>query len=197
QANEVVETANEIHVPVGRPVHLQLRSADVIHSFWVPRLHGKRDLIPGRDTSLWIRADREGEYRGVCAEFCGHQHAHMQFVVVAQPAEEFEAWLAQQRTAAREPTTERQKRGREVFFSATCVMCHTVRGTPAGSRVGPDLTHFGSRRTLAAAALPNERAELAKWVLDPQSVKPGVRMPPHAFETEDLEALLDYLESLE
>ncbi len=194
--SRVVETANEIHVPVGKPVHLQLRSADVIHSLWVPRLHGKKDLIPGRDTSLWIQANEAGEYRGVCAEFCGHQHAHMQLLVVAQPEVEFEAWLANERTPAKEPETEKAKRGREVFLGTTCVMCHSVRGTPAGSRAGPELTHFGSRRTLGAGVRENSRGHLAAWIRDPQEVKPGVRMPPHGFSEEDLEALAEYLGGL-
>ncbi|MBA4138210.1 MAG: cytochrome c oxidase subunit II [Opitutus sp.] len=190
------QTANEIHVPVGRPVHLRLFSADVIHSFWVPNLHGKRDLIPGRENSLWIQADRPGVYEGQCAEFCGMQHAHMRIVVVAQPEEEFEGWLQAQRRPAPEPETETQVRGREVFLANTCVMCHTVRGTTAGSRAGPDLTHLASRRTLGAASIPNTRGHLAGWILDPQTIKPGNHMPPHTFEAEELRALLDYLESL-
>ena len=192
-----IRTANEIHIPVGRPVHLRLFSADVIHSFWVPSLHGKRDLIPGRENSLWIQADRVGVFEGQCAEFCGMQHAHMRLLVVAQPKEDFEAWMESQRRAPEEPATELARRGREVFLGSTCVMCHTVRGTSAGSRAGPDLTHLATRRTLGAATMPNTRGHLAGWILDPQSVKPGNHMPAHAFESDDLHALLAYLESLQ
>lgn len=191
-----LRTANEIHIPVGRPVLLRLHSTDVVHSFWVPSLNGKRDLIPGRENQLWLQADRPGVFEGQCAEFCGHQHAHMRLLVVAQPPDEFEAWLADQRAPAAEPGDEHARRGREVFLTATCVMCHTVRGTPAMSRVGPDLTHLASRRTLAAGTIPNNRGHLAGWVLDPQSVKPGSRMPAQTFEPADFHALLHYLESL-
>lgn len=189
-------TANELHIPVGRPVHLRLVSADVIHSFWIPALHGKRDLIPGRENHLWLQADRPGVFEGQCAEFCGMQHAKMRLLVVAQPEEEFQAWFAAQREPAAEPRTDSERRGREVFLNTTCVMCHTVRGTSAGSRAGPDLTHLASRRTLGSAAMPNTRGHLAGWILDPQGIKPGNHMPPHAFPAEDLHPLLDYLESL-
>lgn len=194
--SQVVVTANEIHLPVGRPVHLKLQSTDVIHSFWVPNLHGKRDLIPGHPTSLWLKADRPGTYRGQCAEFCGLQHAHMRFVVVVEPVEEFEAWLESQRRPAAEPATSAQERGRDIFLSTTCIMCHTVRGTPAFGDVGPDLTHLASRKTIAAGSLPNTPGHLAGWIVDPQRVKFGVRMPQHSFSPEDLRALLAYLESL-
>jgi cytochrome c oxidase subunit 2 len=197
QPGNIVETANEIHIPIGQPVHLLLKSIDVIHSFWVPSLAGKKDLIPGRDTSLWIQADRAGVYQGQCAEFCGHQHAHMRFLVLAEPPEVFQRWLDRQRGLAREPTTAEQKRGYDVFFSTTCVMCHSIRGTPAGSRAGPDLTHLAGRTTIAAGTLPNGPGPLGRWIVDPQGVKPGSRMPPHAFATGDLSALLAYLESLE
>ena len=189
-------TANEIHVPVGRPVLFKLTSADVIHSFWVPNLHGKTDLIPGHETVTWLRADREGVYRGQCAEFCGHQHAHMAFTVVAEPPEKFKAWYDAQLAPAAEPQTPAQAQGRHVFLSSPCVMCHTVRGTDAGSRVGPDLTHVASRATLAAGTLENTRGHLAGWVVDSQKIKPGNRMPPNNLEPADLQALLDYLQSL-
>lgn len=194
--SQQIRTANEIHIPVGRPVHLRLFSSDVIHSFWVPSLHGKRDLIPGRENSLWIQADRAGVFEGQCAEFCGHQHAHMRIRVVAQPEEEFQSWMEAQRRPAAEPVTASQQRGREVFLNHSCLMCHTVRGTIAGSRAGPDLTHLASRRSLGAVSMPNTRGHLAGWILDPQSVKPGNHMPPHALAAEELHALLDYLESL-
>jgi cytochrome c oxidase subunit II len=189
-------SANEIHVPVGRPVVFELRGGDVIHSFWVPNLGVKRDMIPGQPTSVWFRADTPGVYRGQCAEFCGYQHAKMAFIVVAEPPEQFAAWLERQRDTARTPSDSLTKRGQEVFLASSCVMCHAVGGTPAGSRVGPDLTHLASRRTLAAGTLPNTRGHLAGWVVDPQQIKPGVRMPPNAIEPNDLQALLAYLESL-
>jgi cytochrome c oxidase subunit II len=189
-------TANEIHVPVGRPVVLALRSSDVNHSFWVPSLGVKRDLIPGEETSIWFQADRPGVYRGQCAEFCGHQHAKMAVLVIAEPADSFNAWLTRQRDTARTATDSVALRGQEVFLSTSCVMCHAIGGTSAGSRIGPNLTHVGGRRTLAAGTLPNTRGNLAGWIVDPQRIKPGARMPPNSLEPDDLNALLSYLESL-
>jgi cytochrome c oxidase subunit 2 len=189
-------TANEIHIPVGRQVLVTLTSYDVIHSFWVPNLNGKIDLIPGYITTTVIQADRPGVYRGQCAEFCGYQHAHMGLVVFADPPEQFEKWLWQQRHRAAEPATPEQHRGREVFLSSTCVMCHTVRGTEAAGTTGPDLTLVGSRTTIAAATLPNNRGNLAGWVLDPQSIKPGNLMPPNELRPDQLHDLIAYLESL-
>src|SRR5204862_544026 len=142
-------------IPTGRPVQIKLHSSDVIHSFWVPNLAGKRDLIPGKDATLMLRADREGVYRGQCAEFCGHQHAHMAFLVVAESPDKFTASQQQQRRSAAPPSNDLQQRGQSVFLSSPCVMCHTVVGTRAGSKVGPDLTHVGSRSTIAAATLQN------------------------------------------
>jgi cytochrome c oxidase subunit II len=195
-ANERVNSPNELHVPVGVPVALKAMSRDVIHSFWVPSLHGKRDLIPGMVTHTWIQADRPGVYRGQCAEFCGHQHANMAFLVVAEPAEKFQQWLVSQRRGAPQPQTDAQKRGHDVFMTGPCVMCHTIRGTPAGSRIGPDLTHVAGRLTLAAGTLPRTRGHLAGWIMDSQSIKPGNRMPPNALKGDDLQALLAYLETL-
>ncbi len=191
-----VVTANEIHLPVGRQVRFDLKSADVIHSFWVPNLHGKRDLVPGHPTSLLLQADRPGVYHGQCAEFCGLQHALMRFVVVVESPERFEAWLETQRQPAGEPETEEQRRGRDVFLSKTCIMCHAVRGTGSHATVGPDLTHLGSRRTLAAGALPNTRGHLAGWITDPQQLKAGARMPQHTLSSRDLRDLVAWLESL-
>jgi cytochrome c oxidase subunit II len=195
--SQTLWTANEIHIPVGRPVLVKLRSIDVIHSFWVPNLHGKKDLIPGHETTIWIQADREGVFRGQCAEFCGHQHAHMAFYVVAQRPDRFNAWLAQQRRPAREPDGALAKHGRDVFLSGPCVMCHTIRGTTAGSRLGPDLTHIASRLSLAAGTLPNTTGHLAGWITDAQGIKPGNQMPTLAIEPGDLQALVAYLRSLE
>lgn len=197
QPGNVFETANEIRIPVGQPVQLELKSDDVIHSLWVPSLHGKKDLIPGRDNRLWLQADRPGEFEGQCAEFCGHQHAHMRLLIVAEEPEKFETWLQRQRAPASEPQTDGQKRGRDVFLQQSCLMCHTVRGTIAGSRAGPDLTHLATRRTLGAASLRNSRENLASWILRPQALKPGAKMPDQDLTADELEALLDYLTNLQ
>jgi cytochrome c oxidase subunit 2 len=195
--SEWFTTANEVHIPVGRPVIVRGTSSDVIHSFWVPNLHGKVDLIPGRNSVRWIQADRQGTYRGQCAEFCGLQHARMALTVVAEPMDRFEAWRRAQRLPARDPSDDAQRRGRAVFESLTCPMCHTVRGTSAGGRVAPDLTHLKSRLTLAAGTLPNTRGHLAGWILDPQSVKPGNHMPPSGLAADEVQGLLAYLDSLQ
>ncbi|MGZ8375660.1 MAG: cytochrome c oxidase subunit II [Gemmatirosa sp.] len=194
--SRVVVTANELHVPVGRPVMIEAMSGDVIHSFWVPSLHGKRDLVPGLKNRLWIQADRPGIYRGECAEFCGHQHAKMAFVVVAESQERFDAWYASQLRDATPPTDALRAQGLAVFESRACAMCHQIRGTRAGGQVAPDLTHLASRRTLAAGTLPNTRGHLAGWIVDPQSIKPGTRMPANNLEPGELRALLAYLEGL-
>jgi cytochrome c oxidase subunit 2 len=191
-----VTTANEIHIPSGRPVLIQLASADVIHSFWVPSLHGKRDLIPGHDGQLWIEADRPGVYRGFCAEFCGHQHAHMGLLVIADPPDLYAAWYEAQLQTPPPPATPLQQQGRQIVESAPCAICHNIQGTQASGRLGPDLTHLASRRTLAAATLPNTRGNLAGWILDPQTIKPGCQMPANSLTAGDLQAMLDYLESL-
>jgi cytochrome c oxidase subunit II len=188
-------TANEIHIPVGVPVRFILRSHDVIHSFWMPNFQGKTDLIPGRINYTWVTATEAGVFRGQCAEFCGLQHAKMSFTVVASPAEEFYAWLAHQAQPARPPETPEQFRGQQVFLTS-CVMCHAVRGTPALAAVAPDLTHFGSRRTIAAGTLPNTRGHLSGWIADPQQIKPGNRMPRLYLSNEELDAVTLYLESL-
>ena len=193
---EFVTSPNELHIPVGVPVVLKAQSRDVIHSFWVPNLHGKRDLIPGQVTHTWVQADRPGVFRGQCAEFCGTQHARMAFTVIAEPMDRFKRWLAQQRPA-RAPETGEQVQGQRVFLSTTCTMCHTIRGTSAGSRVGPELTHVASRASLAAGTLPNTSEHLALWVRDPQSVKPGTRMPAANLSAVDLQSLLTYLRSLQ
>ena len=194
--SQTFTTANELHVPVGRPVVIQLNSDDVIHSLWVPNLSGKKDLIPGRTATLSFRADRPGIYRGQCAEFCGYQHAFMAFEVIAEAPEHYEAWAEQQRREASEPSDPRGKRGKEVFLGSTCVMCHAIGGTPAGSRVGPDLTHLASRRTIAAGTLPNTRGNLAGWIVDPQRIKPGCHMPQNPLKPDDLKDLLAYLSTL-
>jgi cytochrome c oxidase subunit II len=191
-----ITTANELHVPVGRPVLIKTRSHDVIHSLWVPDLHGKRDLIPGHVGSLWIQADRPGTFYGQCAEFCGYQHAHMRLAIIAESPAGFEAWRERQWQPAADPGDEQARRGRDVFLQGPCVMCHTIRGTRAGSRVGPELTHLASRSTIAAGTLPNTPGHLAGWILDPQRIKPGSQMPPNSVSADDLQALLAYLGSL-
>lgn len=194
--SESVTTANELHLPVGRPILLRLSSVDVIHSLWIPSLQGKRDLIPGHEQEVALVADRPGAFRGVCAEFCGAQHAKMALDVVVHPASEFDAWLAAARLPAAEPVDPAPTRGREVFLGARCPMCHAITGTVAFGRIGPDLTHLASRRSLAAGTLPNTRDHLAGWIVDPQGVKPGARMPANELAPDDLNALLAYLESL-
>jgi cytochrome c oxidase subunit II len=195
-ASEIVNTANELHIPVGRTILLELGSPDVIHSFWVPKLTGKKDMIPGHGAQLFLRADEPGTYFGQCAEFCGPQHAKMRFTVVAESPQAYETWRAAQLQPAAPPTTDGQKRGLEVFQGSTCVMCHTISGTSARGRVGPNLTHVASRDKIAAGSLPNTPGHLAGWIADPQKIKPGVRMPQHNLSPGDLRALLEYLEGL-
>jgi cytochrome c oxidase subunit 2 len=195
QSKQVV-SANEIHIPVGEPVQISLESRDVIHSFWVPNLVGKRDLIPGYKSSIWFKADSAGVYRGQCAEFCGLQHAKMALVVIAEPKEQFQAWLESQYAAPPEPSDPVTIKGREVFLAGQCSLCHAVAGTEARGTRGPDLTHIASRRTLAAGTLPNTRGHLAGWIIDPQAIKPGTHMPSNQLSSSDLQALLSYLETL-
>lgn len=192
----IARTANEIHIPVGVPVRFILKSADVIHSFWVPNLHGKTDLIPGQINHSWFQAEAPGRFRGQCAEFCGLQHALMAFWVTVESLDEFEAWIARQREAAIEPTTATAIQGRDIFLSTSCVNCHTIRGTHANAAIGPDLTHVASRQTLGAGTLPNTRNQLEQWVRDPQRIKFGVLMPPSELDEDSFRAVIDYLESL-
>jgi cytochrome c oxidase subunit II len=196
-ASQNVTTANEIHIPVGKPVLLRLMSNDVIHSFWVPSLQGKRDLIPGKDrTTLLIQADEVGTYDGQCAEFCGHQHANMRFVVIAETPDQFESWRDAQRQPAAEPMNDVAIHGRDVFLKSSCVLCHEIRGTDAGGKVAPELTHLASRRRLAAGTLPNTPQHLTTWIRNPQGVKPGVKMPTTRLTPADLQAIVGYLEGL-
>ena len=205
----VMEDANEIHIPVGRPVVLELESADVIHSFWVPHLSGKKDMIPGRRTLLRIEADRAGEFGGVCAEYCGRQHALMGFVAIAHEDADFREWYAARRRPALSadtlagspgeadapPDTAATLSGEELFIQSGCAACHRVAGTEANGRAGPDLTHVGSRRTLGAGILPNNRGTLIGWIGDSQSLKPGNRMPSYdMLSAEQLEAIAIWLE---
>ena len=194
--SQTFTTANELHVPVGRPVVIRLTSDDVIHSLWVPNLSGKKDLIPGRTATLTFRADRPGLYRGQCAEFCGFQHAFMAFQVIADPPDRYEAWAAQQRQEASEPTEGMARRGKEIFLGSTCVMCHAIQGTDANAIRGPDLTHIGGRTTLASGTLPNTDEDMKRWIRNPQQLKPGVNMPASSLADADLQALVTYLRGL-
>jgi cytochrome c oxidase subunit 2 len=195
-ASNIFTTANEIHIPVGVPVLFTLKGGDVIHSFWVPNLAGKKDLIPGKVSTQWLQADNPGVYRGQCAEYCGLQHARMAFWIVAEPPEQFFAWRQNQTQASLPPSTDSQRRGQQVFLTATCVMCHAINGTTAASNFGPNLTHVGSRNTIAAATLSNTREHLARWIMDSQQFKPGNKMPQNNLGQADLDALVDYLQSL-
>jgi cytochrome c oxidase subunit 2 len=188
-------TANELHVPVGKRVELRLSSTDVIHSFWIPDLQGKADLIPGRENVAWIEASRPGRYGGQCAEYCGTQHATMGLLVVAQAQAEYERWAAGQRAAAVAPADPATDRGREAFLG-NCAYCHTVRGTPAGGRLGPDLTHVAGRRTLAAGLLPNTPGHLGGWIANPQALKPGSRMPRVPMSRDEFRLIHQYLLTL-
>ncbi|HEX3572734.1 MAG TPA: cytochrome c oxidase subunit II [Acidobacteriaceae bacterium] len=196
EADKMVLTANEIHIPTGSLVRIHGTSMDVIHSFWAPNIHGKRDLLPGYENDFVIQADQPGRWRGQCAEFCGPQHAHMSFLVIAEPMDQFHNWMTAQAGTPPPPATPQTQHGQVVFLSRACIMCHTVRGTVAGSRVGPDLTHVGSRDTIASGTLPNDAEHLARWISNAQQIKPGVRMPPNPMPQQDLNDLVAYLESL-
>jgi len=189
-------TANELHVPVGQPVLLTLRSDDVIHSFWVPSLHGKKDLIPGRESTFAFRADKAGVYRGQCAEFCGYQHAHMTLYVIAEEPARYDEWAHGQRQPAVAPANDQQRRGLDLVVRTTCSMCHAIAGTMAQGRRAPDLTHLASRLTLGAGVVANDGKALADWIANAQKTKPGVNMPPHALPREDLAAITAYLGAL-
>ncbi len=189
-------TANEVHIPAGRDVVLELRSADVIHSFWVPALAGKMDLLPERTNTLVIDADRPGRYEGVCAEFCGVQHANMRLVVVAHDAPGFEQWLDRQRLPAVEPVDDLTIRGGELFVSEGCASCHTVAGTGADGDEGPDLTHVAGRATIAAGTSDNTAPNLREWIADPHAIKDGVLMPAAQLDPDELDALVAYIGAL-
>jgi cytochrome c oxidase subunit 2 len=194
--DHIVTTANEFTVPVGKPITIKLNAEDVIHSFWVPSLMGKQDLIPGRENLITFTIDRPGIYRGQCAEFCGLQHAHMGMLIHAVSDSEFDAWQAAQVQDAASPDTPERRQGQELFQQKPCVMCHQVRGTQAASRVGPELTHVASRRYLAAGTVPMSRGNLAAWIVDPHGIKPGVNMPLIKLEPDELNAISAYLEGL-
>lgn len=194
--NRRVVTANELYLPVGQSALLELRAEDVIHSFWLPNLGGKEDLIPGRINTLVLTPRREGEYRGQCAEFCGLQHAKMAFDATVMNERDFASWREQQLAPARAPSTPEQIRGHEVFMSGPCAACHQIVGTPAAGQTGPDLTHLASRRTIAAGARPYSFDALRTWLRDPHSIKPGNHMPQVQLSEDDLNALTAYLDNL-
>lgn len=196
QPTDGFETANEIHIPVGQPVLLRLHAADVIHSFWVPKLTGKTDVIPGQTNQSWMQTDKPGRYLGQCSEFCGYQHAHMQFEVIAQTPAEFAAWQSAQRQPASQPSAADAARGLEVV-QFRCALCHAIRGTSAGAVSAPDLTHLMSRRTLAAGTLPNTSENLVSWVQNPQDAKPESLMPNQYLSAQQLTDVLAYLETLQ
>jgi cytochrome c oxidase subunit 2 len=196
QPSNNVVAGNEIHIPVGRPVRVDLVSHDVIHSFWLPNLHGKKDLIPNYPTTIYFQADKPGIYWGQCAEFCGYEHAKMRLMVTAESPDEFNAWYASARQPSVRPATDLQRHGQEIFLTSVCAQCHTISGTPAAGRVGPNLTHVASRQYIASGSLDNTQDHLRSWITDPQAIKPGIKMPMNTFSEEDLEALVSYLESL-
>jgi cytochrome c oxidase subunit II len=195
QPDQTFATANEMHIPVGERVLVRLHGGDVIHSFWVPKLTGKTDTIPGQTNLSWIQAQQPGRYSGQCTEYCGVQHAHMAFEVVAEPKADFDRWRTQQLEPAPAPTTTEQMRGMSVV-EYRCGLCHQVRGTTAGAVAAPDLTHVMSRRTIAAGTLPTGPGTLAEWIEAPQAIKPGSLMPAQNLAPQQLSDALAYLETL-
>lgn len=191
-----ITTANQIYVPVGQAVKIELTSNDVIHSFWVPQLQFKRDLIPGQTNTVWLQADKPGIYRGLCAEYCGLQHAQMNFMVVALYPREYEQWVAHEGSDAANPSEALAKAGQQVFLGKGCMYCHTIRGSSAAGWLGPDLTHLASRLTIAGGSLENNTGNLGGWIMDPQHIKPGALMPATPLSGQELQELLAYLNGL-
>jgi cytochrome c oxidase subunit 2 len=191
-----VVTANEIHIPIGRRLRVRLESADVIHSFWVPQLGPKMDMIPGHPNSLWLRADRVGTYEGACSEFCGDQHAWMRFIVIAEPEAQFKQWIEEQARAAEEPIAPTARAGKNYFVAQTCASCHAIGGTTGIRTAGPDLTHVSSRKQLAAGQLDNTPENLARWLKNPQQIKPGCKMPDFGLTDDQVAQLVAYLKEL-
>ncbi|MBB4191887.1 cytochrome c oxidase subunit 2 [Rhizobium aethiopicum] len=190
------QTANELHISVGTDVRLRLEATDVIHSFWVPNLTGKQDLVPGRENGLTLHASKAGIYRGQCAEFCGLQHSHMALLVIAEEPEDYARWLESQRKTAAAPADGDAAAGKLVFMGKPCAACHTIRGTEASGTSGPDLTHVGSRSMIAAGLLENTRGSVAAWIADPQTLKPGNNMPLVPLTGEELRQVSAYLSGL-
>ncbi len=190
-------TANEIHIPVGKPVTFKLTSADVLHSFSVPQLHPQLIMIPGQTNTLILQANQPGTYQGECTEYCGIQHAHMDFVIIAQSQADYEAWVSQQKQPAPDPPVgSMEKFGQQAFLGSACVYCHTIQGTNASGKLGPDLTHLANRTTIGAGIRPMTPANLAGWIINAQDIKPGNKMPPINLDPDQIQAILAYLESL-
>jgi cytochrome c oxidase subunit 2 len=197
QSREIMTDANELHIPAGRTIAIELHAADVIHSFWIPQLGGKEDMIPGRVNVLHLGAERPGVYAGQCAEFCGGPHALMGFKVIAHEEQDFEAWLRRRQRDPAPPQDELSRRGAELVMTLGCAACHQIRGTAANGQAGPDLTYVGARQSLGAGILPNNRGTLAGWVAQSQTIKPGNRMPNYGtLPAQDLQAVAAYLEQL-
>ncbi len=188
--------ANEIHIPVGQPISIRLDSTDVLHEFWVPQLTRKMTTVPHAGNHVWMQADKPGVYQGVCSEFCGTQHAWMRFLVIADPPEQFAAWVRLQQQAAARPTGD-AARGQQVFRELTCINCHAIQGSDTKSNAGPDLTHLASRRQLGSGVVPNTPENLRRWLVDPQQVKPGVLMPNFKLSDEQIDHLLAYFATLQ
>ncbi len=189
-------TANEVHIPTGRRIAVWILGGDVIHDFWVPELGPKVDAVPGRTNALWLEADRPGIYRGWCSEYCGAEHAWMLIRVIAQPPEEYAAWLAAESQPAAAAASPDAQRGAELFRERTCINCHAIQGTSAGARVGPDLTHVAGRDTLGAGIIRNTPDNLARWIKDPHQIKPGVLMPNVKLSDDEVRQMTAYLETL-
>jgi cytochrome c oxidase subunit 2 len=194
--DDSVTTANEVHMPVGKKLLVQLNSADVIHDWWVPSLGNKMDLIPGRDNHVWITIHNPGIYEGTCSEFCGAQHAWMRIKVIAQSPEDFQAWLVKDKSLAPEITGESALKGKNLFLQSSCSSCHSIRGTTAQGKVGPDLTHIASRSTLLAGMLSNNESNLGKWIGDPQKIKPGSMMPKFIYQQDSIKSLVSFISQL-
>ena len=195
--DQEVVTANELHIPINTPVKVELLSADVIHSFWVPQLGGKTDAIPGTTNIMHFQADTEGTYTGQCAEFCGAEHSMMRFLVIVESKEKFDAWLQNQQQPIQASLSSDAAQGQQLFLAGTCGACHTLNGTKAKGMAGPNLTHFASRQTFAGASLENNAENLRQWLTDPQALKPGNLMPNLKLKPADIELLIAFLQSLQ
>lgn len=191
-----VTTANEIHLPAGRPVLLKLLSADVIHDWWIPEFGNKMDLVSGKENYLWLNIKKPGNYEGACSEFCGSQHAGMRLKVIAETEDDYQKWLTHEATASNIVSTTDEQHGEQLFTDKTCGSCHAISGTSAMGRAGPDLTHLASRKTLLTGLIPNNKENLGKWILQPQKIKPGARMPEFRMDKQDADAIVAYLSSL-
>jgi len=194
--NSGAVVANEIHIPVGKPVALRLDAVDVLHEFWVPELGRKTTTVPGHPNHLWIQSDKPATYLGFCTEFCGTQHAWMHFLLVAEPEEEFQKWQQAQLLPAPPPSSDNAQKGLALFQQMSCVSCHTIKGTIASAIFGPDLTHFASRKQLGAGIVANTPENLRRWLRNPQQVKIGAKMPNFQFTEEQVTQLADYIETL-